>query len=515
VLLVFYFALLLTGSSFSALIVALFFAIHPLQVETVSWVLERRNLLFALFFFCSLSMYLKYLQSWRAGYLVLSFAAMILGGLSKGLVFLMPLSMLLCDYYRRRCLTRRFFIEKIPFFALAIIGFIVTLQAANSGIKPQHAAVSQINWLMAQFSIAFYIYKTILPFNLSPVYEITEAVKPYLFLGPLALFGLLAAWFCYLRRFRFVTFGLLFFLLNILPVSGLIRVGFPLYACAHFMYIPIFGILFAGANYFELLYEKKQGQRLVPMALIVVMVLFSFISHSNTYHWQNSISLFERAVEFNPIGKFARNQLGIAYSDTGNLPEAQRHFKFLIATYPEFYSGYSNMGKLRFDQKKYQQSLEYYNRAIELNDDETDLFIKRGKVLLILKDYKAALKDLQLYKTLEPAYERIDFYIGVAHRGLGNYLAAQRSFTNCLKRYSNIFVFMELAGTQLNNCDFAGVFLTMHDGLQRHKTQLSLMMLIETQKMFMNKDLFYKSLWKNFPGRRFVYGFWRTLVNAW
>ncbi len=164
------------------------------------------------------------------------------------------------------------------------------------------------------------------------------------------------------------------------------------------------------------------------------------------------------------------------------------------------------MGKLRFDQKKFQQSLDYYNRAIELNADETDLFIKRAKVLLILNDYRAALKDLQLYKVLEPGYERIDFYIGVAHRGLGNYLEAQRSFKSCLKRYSNIFVFMELAGTQLNNCDFAGVFLTMYGGLKRHKMHLSLMMLIEMQKNLMNKELFYNSFWKNLPGRSFLYG---------
>jgi tetratricopeptide (TPR) repeat protein len=486
----------------------LFFAIHPLQVETVSWVLERRNLLFSLFYFVSLIFYsLSFTSERRRLLLLFSWLAMVGAGMSKGLVFLLPLTMLLVDYLKQRHSLKKLILEKLPFFALAALSFFLSLYAASSQVGGSMPGIRQLHWMQAQYAIAFYFFKTLLPFNLSPIYEVTFRSLPWFWLGPVFCVLTLIIWIKWLSKYRYVNFGLTFFMLNILPVSGLLRVGFALYVCSHFMYIPIFGLLFMLGKGFDELYRAALYPKLLIACLVIIAIVFSFVSHHDSYFWQDSVTLFSRAIEYDSTSRFARNQLGIAYDNKGNQIEAETHHQYVVARYPKFHLGYANLGKLRLDQKRYSESLEYLNRAIFIKPEKSGSYFNRAYAYIGLENYSAAIRDFRKYLQLNPGSDHILFNVGALQRVLGDYDSARKSFEKNLKivKHKGVFAFTELAGVFVNSgMPYKGLEVLI-EGFKTTPEQLGLLLTIEFQKIAFDRKYFIGSLMKNFPGKKFFF----------
>ncbi len=184
-------------------------ALHPMQVETVAWVLERRNLLYGFFYFASLHSYVNYQNSRSRKSLALATVCLVLAGLSKALAFILPLSWLMLDWLKSRSFSLQLFKEKAAGFVLSAIFFALAFFAAHGEIASD--AQGFLNWSMACYNISFYAIKTLLPFNLLPAYEINRFIEGIFTPGPLYLAIFIAlAWFA-CRGSRQRLFGVLFY----------------------------------------------------------------------------------------------------------------------------------------------------------------------------------------------------------------------------------------------------------------------------------------------------------------
>ncbi len=453
---VFYFSVLLSGNLVASIICAMFFAIHPMQVESVVWALERRNLLFGFFFFLSMASYTYGLEKTSKWNSVLTFAAMILCGLSKGLAFLLPFSFLTVDWAKKRPIKLSLLKEKWIYFISASIFFYIALTASRGNMNISHEGGSALNWINSMYAIPWYLAKALLPFNLSPIYEITPSTVGIFRFAP-AYFALsISIWYFFLRKSEYFTAGLAFFFINIFPLSGLIRVGFPFYVACHFMYVAIWGLIFPIAIAISKSFFQPRKTRLIITALTIVVALLSFVSNSDSHHWNNTTSLFSRVLETNPESRFALFQLGVEKTKRFKFNEAETLLQRLIDLYPDLHLGYYGLADLKFNQKLYNRSLELFDKAISLEDQLPQYFFGRAKTCFKLKLWNKAITDFSSYLKSFPENVQAMAFRAQAFIQIGNLQAARKDLTEVLKQKENYLTRIALTKTLLNLGDFYG-----------------------------------------------------------
>ncbi|MBU1108925.1 MAG: hypothetical protein KKB51_19765 [Candidatus Riflebacteria bacterium] len=397
---VFFLTKTLVDNRLSAFLIASFWAVHPLQVETVAWVLERRNLLYGLFFFASLLGYAQYLQTKKKPGLYLASVFMLLSGLTKPLAFKLPFLWLLLDWAQQRPAEKAIFKEKIPGFILSVLMILSLFSAASQGISLEQK--NSLNWRRASYAISFYVAKTVLPVDLTSTYEENSSTKELFDNGPLYLviflsFAVIISW-----RRRVVATGMIFFLANILLLSGLIRVGYQFYAVCHFMHIALFGLILAiGVWLWEILH-KRISKDLLIFGSCVLLIFMSITSFLHCRVWQNTISLFEHSIAIHPECIFARYHLAGAYVREKRLDEAELHYSELIKRYPEYYPGYNGRGVIFSKRGEYDKALDMFNKAAERGKDEFEVFQNRGMLNFTLNNFQAAEEDLSTSLLIDP-----------------------------------------------------------------------------------------------------------------
>ncbi|PKL49341.1 MAG: hypothetical protein CVV42_06520 [Candidatus Riflebacteria bacterium HGW-Riflebacteria-2] len=406
-----------------AFVAAAIWAIHPAQVESVAWVLERRNLLYGLFYFASMAAYLRYLQRFRAVDMAVATVCMILSGLSKNLALFLPLVWLMLDWSQSRAMTRTVIVEKLPAVVVAIVYLSLMLFGVQDGISGQ--GQQTFNWLIATYTIGFYVMKTIFPIGIAPIYEINAGSEPWFLFGPVFLLITLGVAWSLCRKNRLVTFAWLFYLLNIVPLSGIVVVGYPFYAALHFIYVALFGIILGLAVlFYNLLSSCAKVHVFMPVSIVLTVAL-SVVSFQYSHVYTNSRTLFEYALEIDPDNRFARGQLATFLASQNDYAEAGKHYQELIKRYPDYFSGYYGMGRVYRRAGQYDVALTYFSRALELNSRRADLPFDRGLLLLTAGDFAAAEKDFSL--SLQNKYSNMSlvyFWRSDARRRQGNYLGA-------------------------------------------------------------------------------------------
>jgi len=406
-----------------AFVIAAIWAVHPVQVESVTWVMERRNLLFGLFYFASIMAYLKYQQSLRGSDMAAAIIFMVVSSLAKGLACFLPLVWLMLDWLKERPLQRPVFSEKLPAFIVAMAFLLTMLFGIQGGITKTEGR--SLNFLLASYNIAFYVGKSILPTGLSPMYEINAASQAKLGSGPVYLLITLVAGLLICRRNRLAIFAALFYLLNIIPMSGIVLVGYNFYAGLHFLYVALLGILLCLIVPLHNAMSSRNLAYLLQPASIVVIICLSAISFQYTQLWGHSRTLLEHAVELDPANRFARNLLGLYYLEQENYVEAGKHYQELIRLYPEFQGGYYGMGRISRNFGRLREAISYFSKALEYTKKRADLPLDRGFLLMVTGDFAAAERDFTM--SIENKYRDlalVHFWRSAARRRQGNYSGA-------------------------------------------------------------------------------------------
>ena len=228
-LLVFALVLRLSTHPPSALVAALLFGVHPLHVESVAWVTERKDVLSTLFFLGALLCYLRYQEDKQAHLYALSIVAFVLSLFSKPMGVTLPLILLLCDYLCARGWTYRTLVEKVPFVMVSALFSVIMVLAQHSsgGINAARFSALVDNVLVACWGLVFYLSKTLAPVGLSAYYPYPPEISFHLlafFLPPILLLALTAGVWISRRYTRTVVFGSLFFFVTLLPVLKIIPI---------------------------------------------------------------------------------------------------------------------------------------------------------------------------------------------------------------------------------------------------------------------------------------------------
>jgi tetratricopeptide (TPR) repeat protein len=353
---------LIGGAAFAALL----FAVHPLRVESVAWITERRDLLSGLFFLVAVWAYLR--AVWdapapRPGWRALSLVAFAAALLSKASTLMLPAALLLLDVYplgRRARGLRALVREKVPYFALAALAAAIALPAQRSGwAMTSYGDVGLPGRLaLMTYSFTFYPWRWLWPVGLSPMYELPVTVNPFgwRFLLPLAAFpAITVALYAVRRRWPAGLAAWVYSALMVLPVSGAAHAGFQL-AADRYSYLSGLGFAVLAGGAVVLAQQAADSGRLrrgVAAALmataVVVVVLLGAGTWRQSRVWHDSETLWRWAVSVDPECALCHNNLGSALavgapSNPIAVAEAETHFRRAIALRPERDEPYNNLG---------------------------------------------------------------------------------------------------------------------------------------------------------------------------
>lgn len=399
VALVFIFIQLLTEKPLLAFIVALLFGIHPLHVESVAWVSERKDVLYVCFYVASLIMYLlsKKDASKRIIFLCLSLFFFILSVLSKGEAVTLPVVLLLIDYYQGEKYDTVGIIFKALFFVVAIVMGLVAVHAQKitGAIKdvPDNTLWERI--LFAGYSFMTYTIKLIYPGNLSAYYPYPDKPIPLIYyIAPLiaiALVGLAASRY----KNKTIAFGTGFYIVNIVLLLQLLPVGGAMMA-DRYSYLCSIGLFFmAGYGITNLLENNNLATYKYPI-LIVLSGYGLFLCHDTIERnkvWNNSGSLWTNVVNQYKRVPIAYNNLGSFYQKKNSLDTALMYFNNAIALKSSFPEALTNRSDIFRVRGNYAQAIADCDSALKTDKNYVEAHMNRGIAYCFVGKYDEAMSD--------------------------------------------------------------------------------------------------------------------------
>ncbi|NTW32491.1 MAG: tetratricopeptide repeat protein [Bacteroidetes bacterium] len=471
-----------------ALITAAFFAVHPMHVESVAWVSERKDVLYSFFFLISLIMYCNYIKLQKAKHLVLSVLFFVLSCLSKSAAVILPLIMILLDYYSNRKFNWKIIIEKIPFFAISLVFGLVALNSQEGAIQnmaPDMTIIEHIS--VISYSFSSYLLKAFIPIHLSAIYPYPYelgSTLPLTYYLSFLFVALVLYLVWYSRKWRKdIIFGFIFFIITIILVLQFIPVGCAAMA-DRYSYIPYIGIFFIVGKLYERLssgekiYLKNSAKYLI-IALVVGFFIFAGITNNRVKIWKNDDTLFSDVVnkypncsisyrcrgvffksyyaekicvddnikremylkkafsDFENSLKFANTindkersyyELGSTKGALGDFEGAISYLDKAIKIDSNCSTSRNNRGCARYSMKNFEGALIDYNKAIEINPQDAIAFFNRGKTKSELKDYTGAIKDYDKAIRIDVNYISAYYNRGAAKFYLKDYKGALEDY---------------------------------------------------------------------------------------
>ncbi|HEX9485242.1 MAG TPA: tetratricopeptide repeat protein [Gemmatimonadaceae bacterium] len=437
----------------SAVFAALLFAIHPLRVESVAWITERRDVVSLLFCFSSVLAYLQSrkhteaLDAWYWAALLFFVAAL----LSKAIAVTLPVVLLVLNAYPLRRLrgisapqSLRVYLELAPFFALAAGAVVLTLVALE---PPEQLSLAQ-KVLVSAYSLCFYIVKLLVPVRLSPLYEMPAAVKigdPTLVAGAILAVALSALAFAVRHRWPGLATCWLVFVIVSLPLLGIVQNG-PQIAADRYTYHSAAALTLPVAAGFGFLLERRR--RLVYPAGVAIVMVLGALTWRQTEFWRDGATLWTRAIEMDdasgiahsalaseyyaqnrvteglaqsrraaelaPTYAEAHNNLGIGLTRTGDADGARAEYLRALELKPVYDEAENNIGVLLGRSGDLSGAISHYRRALFINDENADAHVNLGNALLRKKQPNEAIAEYQRALEIRPSDADAELNWGVA-----------------------------------------------------------------------------------------------------
>ncbi len=368
------------GVVLATLVAALLFGLHPLHVESVAWVSERKDVLFAFFFFLSILAYLGYVSAPRSRgyYYVASLVAFAFSLMSKPMAVTLPAVLLVLDFYPLERLfdsegpsLKSVVLEKIPFFVLSAASAALTLSAQTS--SGAVAFVKEVP-LAARFSVAirgfiFYLYKMAAPLKLAPLYPLpykSEVFSSWFWASLLIFIAITLFCAIMVKRKRIFLAVWLFYVITLSPVIGIIQVGTQA-AADRYTYLPSLGpfmLASVGAGYLLTTLSDTKARLIVSVAIGIAIAVLAGMTLKQESIWKDSFTLWNYEIRlYGDDAPLAYNQRGVAYKEAGNVDKAVADFNRSIMLDPDEPKPYKNLSKLYEELGDYARALEYYKRA--------------------------------------------------------------------------------------------------------------------------------------------------------
>jgi tetratricopeptide (TPR) repeat protein len=427
----------MTGFLWRSAFVAAVFAIHPLRVESVAWVAERKDVLSAFFFMLTLGAYVRYVRrppsKIRYGVMILLYA---LGLLSKNMLVTMPFVLLLLDYwplnrlsgFSPRVLLRRV-AEKIPLFVLAVGSCVATALMPEKvpaeymlsfALRMENAVVSYVTylWQMIHPSGLACVYPN--PVNDVPLWQVAGALGLLL-----AISGV--AW-AFRKTHPCLVVGWLWYLGMLIPVIGMVQISYYAHA-DRYTYLPQIGLYllltWAAA---DLCAGWRHRRVVLGGGATVILVALIFCARTQASYWRNSELLWTHTLACTSDNFIGHNNLGNTLLQEGNMAEAVSHFQKALQIKPGYAEAHNNLGNTLLQKGSVNEAMVHYQKALQIKPDYAEAHYNLGNALLKMGNVGEAIAHFQKALQIKPDYAE-------AHNNLGNALLQKGNVAEAIIHY--------------------------------------------------------------------------------
>ena len=451
---------LLFGQVWPAIGIGLLFGLHPMTVETIAWVSERKTLVAAFFAFLSLNLYVCYTRRGSLRFYAACLFTYVLALMSKPITVPLPAVMLLMDYWplnrlpisncrltienrKSAILNSKFtilnlFYEKLPFFALAITGAIIAYisQSRTAGVMPPtEYGVERIPLILCH-NIVFYLYKIFWPVNLSSFYPFPSPLaltKPMVAAGVIGTFILIPLLIISLRWTRAALTGFSVFFVAALPTMQII--GFSnVIASDKFAYIPSIGLLLILTAFLCRLCSRGKVTLRCLLALIIVLASAgaeTIATRQYLPHWRSTLTLNDYMLKQTPGAYQLLNLRAYVYQRAGNLDEAVKNYVAALEKTPNYVEAHNNLALALKLQGKLNEALDQYRKALQFEPNNATIHYNLGNTLQSLGKFDEAISHYNQALKIKPRHVQ-------TQQNLANALAAQGKYDEALEYYYKI-----------------------------------------------------------------------------
>ncbi len=480
----------MTGTIWRSAFVAALFALHPLHVESVAWIAERKDVLSAFFWMLTLCLYVYYTEKpviRRYLPVLLCFACALM---SKPMVVTLPIVMILLDYWpldrlqlqkimtnipeaiqsstskakkknklKKEALKKNIFPsrvqklsepriggiiplwqlwEKLPFFVLSAVLVIITLYNPNTPDVPEATNIKLVSRLVnAPLAFVTYLVKTFWPHNMAILYPFTDQIPLWQVVGATLLILVITSFVIVMaNRLPYLFAGWFWYAITIAPVIGIIQISLTApYAMAdRYHYLPSIGLAIMMAWGIPTLIKSEEiRRRLVFPAGIIFLAILSFLSWNQCGCWKDSINLWSHALMVTKDKYLMYYNRGFAYHDLGQYQRAIEDFNEAIRLKPDYATAYTGRGVVSGELGQYQRAIEDFNEAIRLKPDYTKAYTNRGFTYGESGQYQLAIEDYNQAIRLNPNYDTPYYNRGNVYAKLGQYQRAIEDFNEAIR----------------------------------------------------------------------------------
>lgn len=437
----------MTGRFWPSGFVAALFALHPLHVESVAWISERKDVLSTLFWMLTLWGYTWYVEHPQKKRYVVVLVLFSMGLMTKPMLVTLPFVLLLLDYWplnrisheqkdtnhntQQWSIIRRLVLEKAPFFLLAVISSTITfiVQKQGGAVSSLEAISLGTRITNALVSYVMYLYKMILPFNMGVFYPYPNTILLWKTIGA-GIFLVFISFFVIrsIKARPYLFVGWFWYLWTLIPVIGIVQIGSQAMA-DRYTYIPIIGIfIILTWSLSEVIMHQNLSKIILPAIAGPILIVFMTITYFQVQHWKNSVTLWEHALDVTTNNYIPHNNLGEALQKQGRDEEAIRHFQAALQIKPDYEKAHNNLGNILYEQQNIDEAIEHFLEALRIKPDYEKAhnnlglsFQHQGQIDKAIKHYKVALQ-------IDPEFAN-------AHNNLGNALQTKGRLDEAIKHY--------------------------------------------------------------------------------
>jgi tetratricopeptide (TPR) repeat protein len=428
----------MTGALWPSAFVAAAFALHPMHVESVAWITERKDVLSTLFFLLTLAAYAGYVRRPTVFRYITALAAFALGLMAKPMLVTLPFLLILLDYWpllrmsilnrQSSTLNSKFSIlnavfEKIPFFALSVVSSVITfLIPLGSGVMEHIDALSFKDRIANAFlSYARYIGKLFWPRNLAVFYpfDADNFASRQVAMCVLLLIVISILVIRFGQNRKYLPVGWFWFVGTLVPVIGFVQVGMQSLA-DRYTYIPYIGLFIMIAwGLPELLSKWPQRKIAFGLSMVIVLTTLGICTHQQVSYWNNSITLFSHAIEVTQNNYLAYNSLGVAYYSLGRYQETIESCKQAIKIKPGYTQAHYNLGLAYSRLGRWQEAVESNKQAVRIKPNYAEAHNDLGVTYGNLGRWQDAIEEYQQTIKIKPDYADAHYNLGIAYGKLG------------------------------------------------------------------------------------------------
>lgn len=427
----------MTSRIWPSAVVAVLFAIHPMHVESVAWVAERKDLLCGFFWMLTLAAYAGYSKRPSVSRYLLVIFCYILGLLSKPMIVTLPFVLLLLDYWPLERLKPRVILEKVPLFVLSFIFSCITYAVQHgSGTTGRIKSLSFGSQIAnAFYSYICYIGKLFIPINLAVLYPHPENTlviwKPVIAVAVLIL-ATAVFWFL-LRPKKYIIVGWLWFLGTLVPVIGFVQVGYQGIA-DRYTYLPSIGLFILIIWAVDDFLSKLKIRNLhVALLTVLPVILFANMTFSQVKLWRNSITLYENALANTQNNYIMHHNLGCTYRDKGKIEKAKQQYKLTLKIMPDYIPARENLANVLYTEGKIEKAKHQYKLILRIMPDYISALNNLANILCTEGKFHESIEYYNKALSLSPNHLGARHNLGAALNSIGKTKEAIELYYQSLK----------------------------------------------------------------------------------